>query len=965
MEKQLHNKIYRKCIVIFKTFILFTTFCKKIDHPPAFWKENIPFSQSHYEILFLQKSYKEWNHQNINFNELQFPRKYHKIGIPTNLMPYFSEDGCFYFLDPFYYYNEFGLAIKYCHNEILASKDNLNYFLNNINNNYNIFFSSNNKIIKIEKTTLNELSKQDYLLIYNSFINSSLKENLFNLKAIHYYYSDKFYHKQTNSIFLPKRFYETEFAILIQKEKIYFLYKKENKIFSIIIYDNQFSIDLLNLFYQIQIPFEEIFNINNDIHLDMILYNNQTLKEIRIASNNHFILLSNLKNHTNIFLFPYSYLVLDLKNINYEYNNNQLTLITNKTFNFHLNIKGLLANHWLILNEVEFIPNRICLWDFCSIKDLDKEELSFVEEIKESDCKLENIHLTEINPWGIYINNNINSYGKFIEIKNEENCINKYNKIYIFFNNFLLPLPDELKKEYYLFTASNKYYLFNNQIENINIQTYKIEHPIKLIRFFPYEEKILFNGINQENTYFIYGDKNNQVLKKIHSIVIKSEDDWEFHSHYCKNIQNCNEYAMSPGSEDRKIHRFFQCNISEVFIGGPLNENNQRISTDEFIEFECDIEENINKNLFKISTKNSIKSYYFPSPQIATRFILVHDIPQCKNPQNYLYFSLLTVPNSISEYFFNNHYFRVGQYEIEHYVNSEFPVSLNYLKNYHVIVPSKAKEKLGNCKGFATPEEPPKFEPYFFSWDYSNKNYIAIMEEPYLVQIYHNNQLLIEETVNPYQTIYFNQDLLNFNQIYERKMITIKFTSLSSEYNYEQYDEVFNTKPLCFIDSIYIDTPESIRICFLENQNIDLYLKDNFTEIKIIPYNDKYPNGNIQNDYLSNLERQFYQIQKNQCIILIEPKNEINEFYLKPPKEPFIDKYLTTSNKNKIGNGLSNKEYLEIYTYVNNQKISLCSFGFPEINQHPFYITNRKIIMHNHNFKETKFDGLKNFDREN
>jgi hypothetical protein len=181
----------------------------------------------------------------------------------------------------------------------------------------------------------------------------------------------------------------------------------------------------------------------------------------------------------------------------------------------------------------------------------------------------------------------------------------------------------------------------------------------------------------------------------------------------------------------------------------------------------------------------------------------------------------------------------------------------------------------------------------------------------------------------------------------------------------EQYLEIFNEKPLCFIDSLYIDSPESLRICFLEDGDYKLYLKDNSTEIRILPYKNKFLNPIIETNYLDNLEKNYYKIKKHECIVLIEPTSTIREFYLKPPKEPFIDVYLTTANKNKIGNGLSNNEYIEIYTYIDNQKISLCSYGFPEFKLAPFKIKNQELILHHHYFKDNSFYfGLNYFDGE-
>jgi hypothetical protein len=170
-------------------------------------------SNSFYEIRFLQKTPKEL--EELSIETILLPKEYNQIGIPTNQRPYFSSDGCFYYLDPFYYYNEFGLVVKYCHREILENFDQLNYLINHIDSELKIPLSTNT--IKVQKTTINQLEKENYVLIYNTFLESSISEKLKNLKTSYYFYSQKFFKKQDT--FLPKRFYETEYAILIKKPR--------------------------------------------------------------------------------------------------------------------------------------------------------------------------------------------------------------------------------------------------------------------------------------------------------------------------------------------------------------------------------------------------------------------------------------------------------------------------------------------------------------------------------------------------------------------------------------------------------------------------------------------------------------------------------------------------------------------------------------------------------------------------
>ncbi len=944
MKNQLHIKIYIFCVI---TFFLIPFFeCKK--NPKDSFLLNEDTKSSSYEIRFFQKTLKEL--ENFPIENLVLPKESIKTGIPTNQKPYFSSDGCFYYLDPFYYYNEFGLVVKYCHSEILENYDKLNYSINHIEDELKIHLNINR--IKIQRTSINQLQKENYILIYNTFLDHSISEKLKNFKNSNYIYSNKFFKKLDN--FLPKRFYETEYAILIQNQEIHFLYKIENKLLTVSIKDINFINDLLYLFYKLNLSYLTIFKTSKNIQLDMILFDNKKLEKIRIASLENFVLLFNPKNQSYSFLFPYSYLIFDLNDIEHSVVKNDLTIYFEDSYNFKINHQGKIHKNWMFYDGF-YKPNEICLWEECSIKDLDKNILSSKTE---TNCTLEDFVLTEINPWGITENTQTTSYGKFIEIKSNQNCENSVNQIYLSINDIIIPFPKDIKDTIYLFSASNQYYYYENQIIDYHINSFNIKQSIKLKRFFPYEERLLFSGIEDQNSIFIYGDSKNKIFKKIHSIKVLSKDVWEFHPSFCKGTQNCEDYAFSPGFDDISKRDYYECSISELFIGGPLDSNNKRISEDEFIELECQNKQNINKNFINIIYKNNNKYYYLPATEIPTRFLLLHDNPKCIQPENYIVLSTLTIPNSISEYRTSNQKIRIGKYEQTHFINTDFPKSLNYIKNYDLILPTDTRENLHNCRGYATPEKKNKQIPYLFINDYSGHSITSIFEQPYQVKIFNEDNTLIEERIiSPNQTFGINA---NFSYPYQRRIFKFVIDNFV-----EQYIEIFNEKPLCFIDSLYVDSPETLRVCFLEDGDYKLYLKDNSTEIRIIPYQNKFFNPIIESTYLDNLEKNFYKIKKQECIVLIEPTSTITKFDLKPPKESFIDVYLTTSNKNKIGNGLSNNEWIEIYTYIDNQKISLCSYGFPEFRLSPFEIKNQELILHHHYSKEHSFYfGLNYFDGE-
>lgn len=953
MKRQLDNKKTNHIIIVYLLIIFFIfNFCKKTkQNTPLFFEYQ---SNNEFEFQFLQIPNHEWTQKRIRIKEIHFKKNYIKTGIPINTKPTFADDGCFYFLDPFYYYNEFGFTFKYCNQEIYLNYKQFNSYINEIDESYIENLST--KSIIISKTSIDKLKQQKYIIIYNTFLKENLNQNIKNLTTHQYYFSNIFINKNNDlkEIFIPKRFYTTEYALLISSDSIDFLYEIHNKLIKISIKDKSL-VDELILFFR---SIEEVLNdfpVQKDFSIDMLYFDFKKLKQIRIASEENFVSITNPKNQMYLFLFPYSYLQLDLEEFEYELNQNLLTIFLEEPKTVSLPIKTKIYKQWMILKNNIFVPLELCLWKPCNIKDLNDNE--FLEEyFLESTCTLNNFKLTEINPFGIYSNNTISSYGKYIEIQNDQECDNKYNKIYLNILDILIPFPEYLQHEYYLFTATENYYIYNKKIIQSKIQSYNIKEPIKLIRFFPYEEKLLFNGINENHQYFIYGDDNNQIFKKIHSIVILNKNEWEFHDYDCMGIENCSEYAMSPGYNNPGNSINKQCEISEIYIGGPKNSFNQRIPTDEFIELQCEKDQIQNKNILEIQYNNTNKIYYFPSPQ-NNRFVFLHDEPVCLRPLQYFVYKDLIIPNSNGTFNLNQQRFFIGTYELKKFIDIDNPVSLNYIQSFDLLLPSSSKASLKNCKGFATPAEKNQFIPYLYSNDYYNKNYVLLSSDAINeIEIFNTeNQKIIQTFLKPGETISLGSDLFYFQFPYERKLLKIILDS-----THIQYDEIFNGHPLCFIDTIQIQKPEYLRICFLENSHYDLKLKDNVSEIQIVPSHERiqsYPN----NEYFNKLEKRYYTILKNHCMILVPPIIDLEQLQIHPVINNFTDSFLVTSNTNNIGNGLSTKEFIEIFTFKNNKKVSLCSYGIPEERLYLFENKNETTLRHISNWGLKSFTGLFHF----
>lgn len=934
-------------------FLILVFYCKDKENKKNYFLELEKKEKSDYKIYFLQKNYKEWEANNYHFgiHSISFQEKYIPKGIPNKLEPEFTEEGCFYFLNSFYFYNEFGISIRYCNLEIRENYIDLKNFINNINKNiFNINLNLNSIFVK--EVSLNSLKKEKFQIIYNSFKDYDFKE-----MAQLYLFSKTNFEKNSKSYFLPKRFYETEFAILLNQKEVFFLYKLGSQFYYIKINDKQFYEDLFRFFYNIKDFINSVDQKEKEIQITKVFFKDK-INKIRISTNFDYFYTFNPKTQKYIFIFPYSHLILNQEEMEYFYKNNLFTLFFNHSYDFSLIFKnGILRNQWMILEEGEFVPLGICLWnDPCSIKDLNEKDLRYPSEMNH--CDLDQFLLTEINPFGLEVNSNISAYGKFIEILSNQKCENTFNKIYLSIENTLIEFPENIEKDYYIFAPSTLYFYYEKIIENQVILKLNFFDQISLVQFFPYKKKVLFNGITEahKQIFFIYGDPNNKIFPKISSLSIKNDSEWEFHPAYCKGLLNCN-FGMSPGFPNLQNNNNKKCLISEIFIGGPKNYDNKRISEDEFIEFECKEENNVNLNFFEIEYENQIKKYYFPSPnsQISL-FVIFSEDPKCIKLQDKIIFKELILPNRTSVFRTSVQNIIIDSFFINNYANHQIPKSLNYI-NESLFLPSLFDLQLEQCIGNATPGQVNKPIPYLFKFDNYLNQYILFSNFDFNdLEIYSfKNELFYKNSLIPNQIFNFSSLNINFYAPYQKK--ELKFVLNST---YEQYEEFFSEEPLCFIESIHPNTIEWIRVCFLKEENFNLYLEDQNQSSLLIPYQNKFNSYELPDDLLA-LQKNFYRIFPNECILIVEPKSNLLNIKLNKPEFPFFDKYLVTSLSNKLGNGITEEEAIQIFTFINQNKVPLCSYGSVDFKKVPFSILSGKVGKNKY-YKNQSFYGIFNFE---
>ncbi|MCS7205382.1 MAG: hypothetical protein NZ853_06775 [Leptospiraceae bacterium] len=919
-----------------------TFHCQKKDPQKTAPLDTLKQTFSNFEILFLKKSHEELKKNDDFLSKLKFVSEYTKEGNPTNYFPVFQKDGCFYSSDPFYFHNEFGLAIKYCSSVITENYQQIQEYLHRIDEDIQIHLPT--EIISFNKKTLDSLTKESYLIVYHSFLDPKIQKKFEEIPTELFFFSDKSFDKnQETQVFIPKRFFEVEYGLLIQEERVHFLYKLKRNFLNITIKDKSFAKELISFFTNF--PFKKLMEIStsNSLKIDKLLFQNKKPKMITLSSQEDFVILENPKNQKVSYFFPYTNIVFDLDEFDYTYKNNQLEIFTNPSLFMKVHQpQGNIHHHWLVNDGTGYVPLSICLWNTpCSVNDLNHSEFEDSNSIQ--DCDLSSFILTELNPFGLYSNDRVNAYGKFIEIYNNKKCS---NKIYLSIDNVLVPFPDNLLETYYVFAPSDKYILYENLIQDVSVVSLKPSSQIDVVQFFPYKRRTLFSGIHPENSseenYFIYGDKQNGIFKDVHSLVLENQD-WGFHSHDCMGLSDCHQYGMSPGYENPKVLEHQECRISEIFIGGPYNHQNKRLSSDEFIEIECKNSNTVELHYFKIKNNDKTYKYFFPTPK-RNRFSLFAEKPVCLINENNVVFSNLKIPNDYRlELTTPTQNIKLDYRIYSNAVNSQKPKSINIAGT--TLTLTSDDQELTHCIGNATPNQQNQFIPVLEIDGYQQKHFRLISSQNQnRIEVYEQNgQRLSHWTQDSFTDFNWNPQIPL--KPHERQLLRIVIDS-----KFLIYDELFLEKPFCFIDLLHIHTPEYLRICFLENddQNRALFLKDNHTEIQIQPIATKPII--IENEYLNQLEKNTFSAKKNRCIILVEPKPTIPNFSVIEPHSGFVDEFLTTSNRTRIGNGLSENEYIEVYWKIRKssnqfEKISLCSYGVPEWKISPFSIPDGKVVL--------------------
>ncbi len=937
--------------ILFFFFILLIFECKKSDKNPKLLNQKEEENITSFEILFLQKDHEFWDNIPLEFTFFHLQESYKKIGIPNSSNPEFLEDGCFYYLDPFYFYNEFGLSVRYCNLEILKNYKSLKNIINHINETISLE-NLNLDTIEIKKVNHSFFKNQKFEMIYNTFLEFDLQESS-NI----YLFSNRSFEKKQKMFFIPKRFYEVEYAVFFKDHFVFFLYKKDSNYFYVRIKDKKFYESFFRLLFNLKDFLNNFQFQEKEIYISKVLFKDK-INAIRISTNQDYVYTYLPTSNKYIFIFPFSHLVLNKDEIELEFRNPLLTVFFENPLNFNLYFKkGILRNHWMVWDKEQFIPLEICLWKKpCSIRDLSYND--FVLDIETSSCDLEKLKLTELNPFGIRLESSVSPYGKFIEILSLQNC---NNQIYLNFSDVLLSFPERIQEGYYIFTGSDSYYLTDKILSYEEITRLNTKDSILVVQFFPYKEKILFKGI-QENSeiFFLYGDKNNQIFSPVHSFSILDETNWEFHSGECKGLINC-YMGMSPGFKNPISNSNKICFISEIFIGGPKTFEGKRISEDEFIEFECIESVTNHKNFIEIKEENkNSKKYYFPSPKPSIdRFLIFQKQPRCIVSENYITNSNFFIPNRSFFYKTNTQSIFISNYELYQYVNHQIPKSLNFIKDFSIVLPTRKNQNLNDCIGNATPNRNNIHNPFFFSLEYDDKNFTLVSSTGEFVKIYNSqNQILFDDFVEKNQIVPFNSTNLGFKFPYQKDVIKIVFDNEE-----EQYVEVFSVEPLCFIESLQPNQIEWLRVCFLKEHNLNLYLEDFQKQSILIPYGRKFSYANLPEN-LQDLEKHFYRIEPQTCFLIVEPKANLLDITFNQPKFPFIDKYLLTSQSNSLGNGITDQEAVQIFSYINNQKIKLCSYGNVEFRKVPFRITNNKIARNQYEISN-KFFGNFNFNLEN
>lgn len=552
------NSIFLRIIALSRTsqLLLYVGFLSVFQCNPKNEIPNSLFLES-YESQLLLSYNTEISSKSLNSS----------IGLPQNRSkPEF--DQCLHLRPTFYRLNETGLNLSYCSTTIDSK---FNEFIDSVFSKEPTAFPVYETVDVSAKVVTPAMLRNTLGSVRLLYCENDCSNGFQLIQANQIFNSTPFQSIDSSYVNIQRRFYRNEASLAIS-DQIWLLYRLpyKTRILAIKIGNHNQAQQVIDYFNQtILMHVFNVFDQSQDFEFGTHLYVSGSYSGNVGAAGNEELILSTasqpikvqVKINDNQFwltLFGNSSVVLNRDNpIGFKYqtepnikfllNNNTEVFLTEEQFKPNLEIFDRVAIRET--SQSQFKNTGLCLFSNpCSQSDIPIEiATEFDTQLNVKKCRIQDLDIIEINPFGIFSNTNsgIDIGGKFIELGIYTDCLNR--SLFLKQQDLIIALPERLNKGILLLSAEKSY--FNEKsIEYTALRRLKPE-PITI------HDSMATRKVNLEPIQWIYGSRDGTPgFSKVHSLVNRN-GLLIYHDQSCVGLRfdYCNSHAMSPGNIEANI----------------------------------------------------------------------------------------------------------------------------------------------------------------------------------------------------------------------------------------------------------------------------------------------------------------------------------------------------------------------------------------------------------------------------
>lgn len=526
-------------------------------------------------------------------------------------------------------------------------------------------------------------------------------------------------------------------------------------------------------------------------------------------------------------------------------------------------------------------------------------------------CTADDIRLHEYNPFGITEQDRIKTNGKFIELSAARDCTWDG---YIHSDDTVIDLgnADLTAGERIVIAASAGYFpdvsFVRSGIRNISQNESLILEPGSRT-LFEYNGSVFFYGSRQNET---------RLLKTVYSLIQK-DGRIAFHPHSCNSMRPdlCKDHAMSPGSPEPS-GTYTSYKISELLPQGSAS-GAVRYRNDEFIEFEPAGLQSENRNTLEITRSSDLQKYryIFPSADSSSqRMMLINSGSGCiSRVHPFISYSGLYLPDSAADYRFQSgdliQNLHAGDDLLGQARENNFrSLTVTTPGNLNRPVFTEQWNQTTDCDGEASPNSENHAGPYAGVADVCMEPVCitVLSSEPF--ELLTDGMLSVEQPGLQCLPVLPAGSQRSFSSACLAEGRCLAFES--------------TTMPVCRIETIEPSPDpgdhEYIRICANRTfTNQGLAVRDSSYSDEIINYSSRF--GDLP-PLFSVLDPDQNTLHAGRCAILADPDHTGTGIQLTDSDTVLW----TIRSGSAIGNGLSNREKVEIYDTTTSE--ILCSYGY-------------------------------------